>query len=47
MAALHLLFKLKAQSLKPKNNTGAVRCSALKKYIQNGFVKTLCKGIAI
>jgi hypothetical protein len=47
MAALHLLFKLKAQSLKSKTNAGAVRRYALKKYIQHGFVKTLCKGIAI
>jgi hypothetical protein len=46
MAALHLLFKLKAKSLKFKTNAGAVRCYALKN-IQNGFVKTLFKGIAI
>jgi hypothetical protein len=46
MPALHLLFKLKAKSLKPKINAGAVRCHALKN-IQNGFVKTLYEGIAI
>ncbi len=46
MAALHLLFKLKVKSLKPKTNAGSVGCYALKN-IQNGFVKTLCEGIAI
>ena len=46
MPALHLLFMLKAKSLKPKTNAGVV-VAALKKYIENGFVNTLCKGIAI
>ena len=41
MAALHLLFKFNAKILKLKTNAGAVRCYALKKNIQNGFVKTL------
>jgi|GEM_PF-4124569 len=46
MAALHLLFKLKAKSLEVNTKAGAVRCYALKN-IHNGSIKTLRKGIAI